>query len=114
MGDPVVPDVYIRIIGSSGSRVNDMKAVVAKVESGKLATSRSLAAVGGLAQLLEGLEGLKANRFPGKTVIYPGIPDLPLAAVADLGARMSDVEGKLAPGGVWTNEAEKAFLEGGW
>jgi threonine dehydrogenase-like Zn-dependent dehydrogenase len=103
---------HVRMVGSSGSRVSDMKAVVAKVESGALNTSRSLAAVGGLAQLLEGLKALKGNRFPGKTVIYPGVPDLPLTLVSETPSTMPAVGGKLGEGGIWTKAAEEAFLEG--
>ena len=108
--DPVARK-HVRMVGSSGSRVNDMKAVVAKVESSALNTSRSLAAIGGLAQLLEGLKALKENRFPGKTVIYPGVPDLPLTLVSETPATMPAVGGKLSEGGIWTKAAEEAFLE---
>jgi len=102
---------HIRIVGSSGSRWDDMKDVLDMVTAGKLNTGLSLGAVGGLAQTLEGLRGLKAGRFPGKTVIYPAVPDFPLTPPHEIGAAVPAVGAKLGPGGVWTNDAEDAFLE---
>jgi len=101
----------IRIVGSSGSGLDDMKSIVRKVESGSLRTGRSLAAIGGLARTHEGLVGLKEGRFPGKTVIFPGIPDFALTPPADLAETMPDVAKLLGAGGVWTKAAEEAFLE---
>lgn len=102
---------HIRIIGSSGSRTEDMKHVLARVTDGKLNTGLSLGAIGGLAQTLEGLKGLKAGRFPGKTVIFPAVPDFELTPPEKIGEKVSVVREKLGPGGIWTNEAEEAFLE---
>ena len=51
------------------------------------------------------------SRFPGKTVIYPQITGLPLTAVPDLAQTLPEVAAKLAPGHVWTREAEAALLE---
>jgi threonine dehydrogenase-like Zn-dependent dehydrogenase len=101
----------VRIVGSSGSALDDMKSVVRKVESGSLRTGRSLAAVGGLAQTLEGLVGMKEGRFPGKTVVFPGVADFALTPPAELAGRMPDVAKLLGRRGVWTKAAEEAFLE---
>ena len=59
----------------------------------------------------EGLEGVKAGRFPGKTVIYPQIAELPLTSLEDIPAHMPELAGKLGPGGSWTKDAEQALLE---
>jgi len=101
----------IRIVGSSGSGLEDMKSIVRKVESGSLRTGRSLAAIGGLAQTHEGLVGLKEGRFPGKTVIFPSIPDFALTPPSEITESMPEVAKLLDAGGVWTRAAEEAFLE---
>jgi threonine dehydrogenase-like Zn-dependent dehydrogenase len=106
----------LRVMGSSGSGLEDMLRVVRKLarlrprEPGGLDTGRSLAAVGGLAQALEGLKGLRGGRFPGKTVIYPAVPDLPLSTVSEAAERFP-AAGALLEGGSWTRAAEEAFLE---
>src|SRR5690606_3792946 len=66
----------IKIIGSSGSRISDLRKVLEMVERNELNTNLSIAAIGGLNSAREGLEGVNTARFPGKTVIYPQIPDL--------------------------------------
>jgi len=101
----------VRVVGSSGSRLEDMLGVVEKATAGRLSTGRSLGAVGGLAQTLDGLRGLKEGRFPGKTVIFPGIPDMPLIGMADLARDIPQVGRLLADGGAWTRRAEEALLE---
>jgi hypothetical protein len=50
-------------------------------------------------------------RFPGKTVIYPQIPDLPLMPVEEIEARVPELKGKMGPHAAWTKEAEQALLE---
>jgi threonine dehydrogenase-like Zn-dependent dehydrogenase len=102
---------HLRIIGSSGSRWDDMKDVLDKVTAGSLNTGLSLGAIGGHAQTLEGLKGLKAGRFPGKTVVYPAVADFALTRPELIGDRLPAVAEKLGPGGIWTNVAEEAFLE---
>lgn len=101
----------IKIIGSSGSRISDLRKVLAMVEAGNLNTNLSVAAIGGLSAAREGLEGVKAARFPGKTVIYPQIPDLPLTDIRDIPAKMPELADKLTEQGAWTKAAEEALLE---
>jgi L-sorbose 1-phosphate reductase len=101
----------IKLIGSSGSRISDLRKVLAMVEDGELNTNLSVAAIGGLNSAREGLEGVKNARFPGKTVIYPQIPDLPLMALEYVPAKLPELKDKLDPHGAWTKEAEEALLE---
>jgi L-sorbose 1-phosphate reductase len=101
----------VKVLGSSGSRISDMQRVLDLVESDQLNTDMSVAAIGGLNVAREGLEGVKAARFPGKTIIYPQIPDLPLIALEDIPAKLPEIAGKLGPGGTWTKEAEQALFE---
>jgi len=101
----------VRIVGSSGSRLADMQYVASRAESGHLATGVSAGAIGGCAQMLEGLIALKEGRFPGKIVIYPAVASFPLTAVGEIASRLPRVGALLGPGGVWTKQAEEAFLE---
>jgi L-sorbose 1-phosphate reductase len=101
-----------RIVGTSGSMIEDMITVRDKMETGILDTGASLAAIGGLEAFRDGLEGVKNSRFPGKTVIFPHVTDLPLTALPDLKATRPDVYIHLRDGQFWTDAAEKALLEG--
>jgi len=102
----------VRIVGTTGSTIADMREVLIKLESGQLATGDSLAAIGGLNAFRDGLAAVKDSRFPGKTVIFPQIPDLPLTALTDLASVRPDVYALLRDGRFWTAEAEEALLSG--
>jgi len=101
----------VKIVGSSGSRIRDLRKVLKMVESKQLNTNMSVAAIGGLNAGREGLEGVKAARFPGKTVIYTQIPELPLMAIEQIPERIPELKTKLGPQAEWTKEAEEALLE---
>lgn len=101
----------IKIIGSSGSRISDLRKVLEMVERNELNTNLSIAAIGGLNAAREGLEGVNTARFPGKTVIYPQIPNLPLMPVEEVEERVPELKGKLGPHAAWTKDAEQALLE---
>jgi threonine dehydrogenase-like Zn-dependent dehydrogenase len=101
----------IKIIGSSGSRIRDLRKVLEMVEAKQLNTNMSVAAIGGLNAGRKGLEGVKAARFPGKTVIYTQIPDLPLMGIEDIPKNIPALKDKLGARGEWTKEAEAALME---
>lgn len=101
----------VKIIGSSGSRISDLRKVLRLVEDRQLNTNLSVAAIGGLKAGREGLEGVKSARFPGKTVMYPQIPDLPLMGIEEVPERIPELRDKLSPEGAWTQDAEEALLE---
>lgn len=101
----------IKIVGSSGSRISDLRKVLAMVEAHELNTNLSVAAIGGINAAREGLEGVKSARFPGKTVIYPQITDLPLMDIREIPQRLPELADKLTPQGAWTKAAEEALLE---
>lgn len=96
----------VRYVGSSGSSIADMKQTLAMVESGDLSTNASLAAIGGMRAAAEGLAGVRDGRFPGKTLIFPLIEDMPLMALTQLKDVYPTVYAKLADGKFWTREAE--------
>lgn len=100
----------VRYIGSSGSSIADMRETLAMVESGELSTNASLAAIGGMKAAQEGLGGVKEGRFPGKTLVFPFIPDMPLMALSELRDAFPTVYAKMKDGKFWTKEAEDELL----
>lgn len=98
-----------RFVGSSGSRPQDMVDTLDLTESGDLPTRNSLAAIGGIDAMADGVHAVKEARFPGKTVIFPQI-EMPLTALTDLDKVMPNVFAKLKDGKFWTKEAEEELL----
>lgn len=101
-----------RFVGSSGSRPQDMVDTLRMTESGELPTLHSMAAVGGIDAMAEGLRGVKEAHFPGKTVIFPHVR-LPLTALTELKDAAPEVYAKLEDGKFWTDEAEQELLKAG-
>ncbi len=99
-----------RIIGTSGSSLGDIRHTLALVESDSLSTNASLAAIGSLDALRDGLEAVKSGLFPGKTVIFPLLSDLPLTSLAELKTTLPEVYARLQDGQFWTREAEEQLL----
>ncbi|MBD3182136.1 alcohol dehydrogenase catalytic domain-containing protein [Candidatus Poribacteria bacterium] len=110
---PVDMDNYtennLYMIGTSGSTVEDMRIVLAKLDSKSLDTNSSVAAISGMKGAIEGLKGVDSQRFYGKVVVYPQIPDMELIELPDLEKVMPEVA-KHLKNGVWTKEAEEALL----
>lgn len=99
-----------RIVGTSGSSIADLRHTLELVEDDALSTNASLAAIGGLDAFREGLAAVKEGRFPGKTVIFPQLEDLPLMSIDDIAANMPNVFAKLQDGVFWTKDAEEELL----
>ncbi|HZT40874.1 MAG TPA: alcohol dehydrogenase catalytic domain-containing protein [Chthonomonadaceae bacterium] len=99
-----------RFLGSSGSSLADMRETLARVEKDELSTNASLAAIGGMDAAAEGLLAVKEGRFPGKTLIFPQIPHLPLTALSELKEQFPTVYERLKDGQFWTQEAEEELL----
>ncbi|MBV9850246.1 MAG: alcohol dehydrogenase catalytic domain-containing protein [Armatimonadetes bacterium] len=99
-----------RMVGTSGSTMDDIRQTLGLVESGRLSTNSSVAAIGGLSAYQDGLLGVKNKRFPGKTVIFPQIEDLPLTSLEELSDRLPNVHARLRDGLFWTREAEEELL----
>ena len=96
-------------IGTSGSTLEDMKAVLAKVEGGALDTNLSVAAVCDLDGALDGMRAIEQRRVSGKIIVYPSCRGLGLVRLEEMGERLPDVA-KLLDRGMWTREAEQALL----
>jgi threonine dehydrogenase-like Zn-dependent dehydrogenase len=101
----------VRLIGHSGSGLDDQIAIVERAAAGHLAPERCVSAIGGLRQVPDGLKAMLAATYPGKIVIFPAVPDFPLTALPDLRETLPGVYAKLADGRTWTAAAEEAFLE---
>ena len=109
LNDAVLKDA--RVIGHSASSIEDMLTMLNEVESGQLSSNRSVAAVGSLEAVKDGLQALMDSTFPGKVVIFPHIKPFPLTSLADLEKTLPNVFAKLKNGREWTQEAEREFLE---
>jgi threonine dehydrogenase-like Zn-dependent dehydrogenase len=97
------------LLGTSGSTVADMRAVLEQVLSGSLDTNLSVAAVAGMAGAIAGLESVRDRTIAGKIVVYPELAALPLLTLAELAARHPSV-GALLSDGCWTKAAEAELL----
>ncbi|MCD6577424.1 MAG: alcohol dehydrogenase catalytic domain-containing protein [Anaerolineaceae bacterium] len=107
-------DIYgpkqIRLIGHSGSGLDDQKEVVKKAMSGELNPELSVAAVGGIKQIADGIRAMQEKVYPGKIVIYPHIMDYPLTSLDEFREKDPEVFAALGKGETWTKEAEAVFL----
>ncbi len=92
-------DAYIQkqlyFIGTSGSTLDDLKAVLKKVVSRQLDTDLSVAAVSGLDGAIDGIRAVEKNLLPGKILVYPEKKGLKLTPLGDQR---------------WNIEAEKKLL----
>jgi threonine dehydrogenase-like Zn-dependent dehydrogenase len=106
-------DAYLRdtrVIGHSASTIDDLRLMLNQAESGQLSPNRSVAAIGSLSAVRDGLQAVQDTVFPGKIVIFPQINELPLTSLPDLKDTLPTVYARLAQGREWTLEAEQEFL----
>lgn len=112
--EPIDLDLYIGrglyMIGTSGSTMEDMNAVLDKVLANTLDTNLSVGAVSGMAGAIQGLQAVKAGTMNGKILVYPELADLPLLELDELAERFPTVGAKLVGGG-WTRDAEVELLK---
>lgn len=100
----------VRLIGSSGSSFDDMNDTLQMSIASGFRPQNAMAAIGGMKALKEGLEAVASGKFPGKTVILPGCPDLPLTLITDLGALDPALPGTLDENGAYTKATEDLLL----
>ncbi len=107
-------DAYVEkrlyFIGTSGSTLDDMKRMLEKVETGRLDTNVSVAAISGLDGAVEGIRAVENRSIAGKIMVYPACKGLGLTRLEELATKMPDVAAALKDG-LWTAEAEKKLLE---
>ena len=101
----------VRYIGSSGSKTEHLRQTLRAAESGELNPVTALAAVGGMNALKEGLNAVAEARFPGKTVIFPNCPEMPLTSINDIGNLAEGLTGTLSADGYYTLATETVLME---
>jgi hypothetical protein len=99
----------VYLIGTSGSMISDMQAVLAKLEDGLLDTNISVDAISGMEGVAEALAAVQARTSGGKIVIYPLLEGVGMLTLPELGGRFPDVAAALDQGR-WTRAAEEALL----
>jgi len=103
-------DAYIAkelyFIGTSGSTLEDMKLVLAKVVARQLDTNLSVAAVAGLDGAIDGIRAVEKNLMPGKILVYPACHGLKLTPLPELSGKLP------LAGGLWNKQAEDALVKG--
>ena len=99
-----------RVIGHSASSIDDLRFMLFQAESGSLSPNRSVAAIGSLSAVRDGLQAVMDTTYPGKVVIFPHVKEMPLTALPDLKNKMPGVYAKLKDGREWTVAAEEEFL----
>jgi threonine dehydrogenase-like Zn-dependent dehydrogenase len=107
LGELLRKRVYM--IGTSGSVISDMKAVLTKLETGTLDTNISVDAVAGMEGVADALAAVQARTSGGKIVIYPALGSMGMVRLDELAARYPDVAAALDDGR-WTRAAEEALL----
>ena len=105
----VVVGQGLYLFGTSGSEIRDMRAVLGRLEAGRLDTNISVDAVCGLEGVAAALAAVEARSSGGKIVVYPALHDLGLVRLSELADRFPAVAAKLHDG-AWTAEAEAALL----
>ena len=100
---------HIYILGTSGSMINDMKAVLGRLEAGTLDTNISVYAISGMQGVDDALGAVMARTSGGKIVIYPQLTDLGLITLAEMPERLPEVAAALDEGR-WTKAAETLLL----
>jgi len=107
-------DAYVEkrlyFIGTSGSTLDDMKRMLEKVETGRLDTNMSVAAISGLDGAVEGIRAVENRSIAGKIMVYPACKGLSLTRLEELANKMPEVAAALKDG-LWTAEAERRLLE---
>lgn len=102
----------IRFTGSSGSSTQDMKDALLAAEQHEFKPQSALAAVAGFRAVKEGLKAVAAGTYPGKIVVLPDCPDLPLTPFDP--ARMEpELSATLDEHGCYTVETEQ-YLRKRW
>ncbi|MDD3885889.1 MAG: alcohol dehydrogenase catalytic domain-containing protein [Victivallaceae bacterium] len=96
-----------RFVGSSGSKTAHLRHTLAIAEKNELKPVTALAAIGGMNSLKQGLEAVIGAKFPGKTVIFPNLPDLPLTPVSEIGKLAPEVASSLDKDGFYSAATEK-------
>jgi threonine dehydrogenase-like Zn-dependent dehydrogenase len=97
-------------IGTSGSTLDDMKRMLEKVETGRLDTNLSIAAICGFEGATNGVRAVENRSIAGKIIVYPACKTLELVRLKEMEQRMPEVA-QCLDNGIWTKQAEQKLLE---
>jgi threonine dehydrogenase-like Zn-dependent dehydrogenase len=100
---------HMRVVGSSGSTMDDIAECLRLVAEGALPARKVIGAIAGLNALPEALQAVQSHRYPGKVVVFPQLPDLPMIGLTELHERLPEVAAHLEAGRYWTRDAERAL-----
>ncbi|MFN7018854.1 MAG: zinc-binding dehydrogenase, partial [Fimbriimonadales bacterium] len=100
---------HMRVMGSSGSTMDDITECLRLVAEGALPARKVIGAIAGLNALPDALRAVQEHRYPGKIVIFPQLPDLPLLGLQELAPYLPEVYANLEDGRYWTKAAEIAL-----
>ena len=101
----------VRYIGSSGSKTAHLRYTLELAESGALQPVTALAAIGGMKSLKKGLQAVIDAKFPGKTVIFPNCPDMPLTPIDKVSDLADGIDATLDKNGFYTLDTEKELFK---
>ncbi|BCW95198.1 MAG: alcohol dehydrogenase catalytic domain-containing protein [Fimbriimonadales bacterium] len=102
---------HMRLLGSSGSTMDDIAECLRLVAEGALPARKVIGAIAGLNALPDALRAVQTHRYPGKVVVFPQLPDLPLMGLHELPERLPEVAKHLESGRYWTRDAEHALYQ---
>lgn len=100
---------HMRLLGSSGSTMDDIAECLRLVAEGALPARKVIGAIAGLNALPDALHAVQEHRYPGKIVVFPQLPDLPLMGLQELATHLPEVYAQLEDGRYWTKAAETAL-----
>jgi hypothetical protein len=99
----------VYLFGTSGSQIQDMQAVLGKLERGELDTNISVDAVCGMEGVADALAAVEARTTGGKIVVYPALHEMGMIRLSELARRLPAAAAGLRDGR-WTRAAEDALL----
>lgn len=94
-----------QIHASSGSSVEDERAVLDNIYAGKLDPDKNVVGVAGFYAIKEALLAVSRGDFPGKVILYPQIDHLPLHSIQEI-KDMNSALGSYVSEHGWNKEAE--------
>jgi threonine dehydrogenase-like Zn-dependent dehydrogenase len=97
------------LVGTSGSRIEDMATVLARVQAGLVDTNVSMGAVTGLDGVPDAIAAVANRAIQGKIMVYPKLAGLGLVRLSELPTRLPAVAAAM-DGGRWTKAAEDVLL----
>ncbi|MCL2735566.1 MAG: alcohol dehydrogenase catalytic domain-containing protein [Propionibacteriaceae bacterium] len=95
----------VYLVGTSGSRIEDMVTVLGRVQAGIVDTNISLDAITGMAGVPAAIDSVDKRTSHGKIMVYPWAHDLGLIRLDEMAEKLPEVAAAMVDGG-WTRQAE--------